>query len=97
MPNNETIVRVLSRAIVACSVLGLDCVRIRAAAWVRSTVVCYVAMQGTISSAVYGAGGVVSAVCHGPVGLVPIKDPATGKSIVDGKRVRASRGVRSPS
>ncbi len=48
--------------------------------------------EGTaaVAEQVYAAGGVVAAVCHGPVGLVPVKDISTGRPIVEGKRVRAS-------
>ena len=42
-------------------------------------------LAGTISS-IYAADGVVAAVCHGPAGLVNVKD-ADGKSLVQGKRV----------
>eukprot|EP00667_Euglena_gracilis_P025791 EG_transcript_30484 len=40
-----------------------------------------------VLEAVYGAGGVVSAVCHGPEGLVNVLDPATGEPLVKGKQV----------
>ena len=36
---------------------------------------------------VYAKGGVLGAVCHGPCGLVSLVDTATGRPIVDGKRV----------
>lgn len=41
-----------------------------------------------IAAAIYEAGGVVSAVCHGPAGLVNIK-LSTGDFLVAGKRVAA--------
>ncbi len=41
-----------------------------------------------IASAIYENGGIVSAVCHGPAGLVNIK-LSNGKYLVDGKRVNA--------
>jgi putative intracellular protease/amidase len=41
-----------------------------------------------IAAAIYEQGGVVSAVCHGPAGLVNIK-LSNGKYLVDGKRVNA--------
>jgi len=41
-----------------------------------------------IAASIYQGGGVVSAVCHGPAGLVNIKLPG-GKFLVDGKRVNA--------
>lgn len=40
------------------------------------------------SAKIYEAGGVVSAVCHGPAALVDIQ-LSTGKYLVDGKRVNA--------
>jgi len=40
-----------------------------------------------VTEAVWSSGGVVSAVCHGPVGLVNLKDPATGHPLVQGKKV----------
>lgn len=36
---------------------------------------------------IYSKGGVVSAVCHGPAIFESMKDPATGKSIIEGKNV----------
>lgn len=42
----------------------------------------------SIASAIYEQGGVVSAVCHGPAGLVNIK-LNNGNYLVDGKRVNA--------
>lgn len=41
-----------------------------------------------IAAKIYENGGIVSAVCHGPAGLVNIK-LANGKHLVDGKRVNA--------
>jgi putative intracellular protease/amidase len=41
-----------------------------------------------LAAAIYDAGGVVAAVCHGPSGLVNVK-LANGKHLVDGKRVAA--------
>jgi putative intracellular protease/amidase len=41
-----------------------------------------------IASAIYEQGGIVSAVCHGPAGLVNIK-LSNGTYLVDGKRVNA--------
>jgi putative intracellular protease/amidase len=41
-----------------------------------------------IAAAIYEHGGAVSAVCHGPAGLVNIK-LSNGKYLVDGKRVNA--------
>lgn len=38
-------------------------------------------------SAIYGAGGVIAAVCHGPAILPGIKDPATGQPAIKGKKV----------
>ncbi|KAL0082414.1 class I glutamine amidotransferase-like protein [Phycomyces blakesleeanus] len=40
-----------------------------------------------IAQDIYGRGGVVSAVCHGPAILPGIKDPLTGKSVVENKVV----------
>ncbi|KAJ1949309.1 plasma membrane heat shock protein [Linderina macrospora] len=40
-----------------------------------------------IAESVYERGGVVSAVCHGPIILPAIKDRKTGKPIIEGKRV----------
>jgi putative intracellular protease/amidase len=42
----------------------------------------------TISAKIYDKGGIVSAVCHGPAGLVNIK-LSNGKYLVDGKKVNA--------
>ncbi len=42
----------------------------------------------SIASSIYGSGGVVSAVCHGPAGLVNIK-LEDGSYLVEGKRVAA--------
>lgn len=39
-----------------------------------------------IAQAIYEKGGVVSAVCHGVVGLLPIQD-AAGHALIDGKKV----------
>lgn len=41
-----------------------------------------------IAAKIYAKGGVVSAVCHGPAGLVNIKLP-DGKYLVDGKKINA--------
>lgn len=41
-----------------------------------------------IAAKIYANGGVVSAVCHGPAGLVNIKLP-DGKYLVDGKKINA--------
>lgn len=41
-----------------------------------------------IASKIYSNGGVVGAVCHGPAGLVNIKD-ASGKYLVAGKKINA--------
>lgn len=41
-----------------------------------------------IASKIYGNNGIVGAVCHGPAGLVNIKD-ANGKYLVDGKKINA--------
>lgn len=35
----------------------------------------------------YAKKKIISAVCHGPAALVLVKDPETGKSILDGKKV----------
>ncbi|OLE52392.1 MAG: hypothetical protein AUG51_18310 [Acidobacteria bacterium 13_1_20CM_3_53_8] len=43
-------------------------------------------LQG-IGAKFYDAGGIVSAVCHGPAILPGIIDPKTGKSIIAGKKV----------
>eukprot|EP00668_Euglena_longa_P040834 GGOE01053750.1.p1 GENE.GGOE01053750.1~~GGOE01053750.1.p1 ORF type:complete len:253 (-),score=93.74 GGOE01053750.1:4-702(-) len=40
-----------------------------------------------VLEAVYSKGGVVSAVCHGPCGLVNVTDVATGQPLVKGKQV----------
>lgn len=40
----------------------------------------------TIAASIYEKGGVVSAVCHGPAGIVNIK-LSDGKYLVDGKKV----------
>jgi len=37
--------------------------------------------------AAWDNGKIVSSVCHGPIGLVNVKSPKTGKHIVEGKRV----------
>lgn len=42
----------------------------------------------TIAAKIYEGNGIVSAVCHGPAGLVNIK-LSTGKYLVDGKKVNA--------
>ncbi|MCS3798560.1 antibiotic biosynthesis monooxygenase [Niastella sp. OAS944] len=42
----------------------------------------------SIAAAIYENGGIVSAVCHGPAGLVNIK-LSNGKYLVDGKRINA--------
>ncbi|MUL47239.1 molecular chaperone Hsp31 [Mycobacterium sp. CBMA293] len=39
------------------------------------------------AQSVWTRGGIVAAVCHGPVLLPGVTDPATGKSIIDGKTV----------
>ncbi|MFT5355531.1 MAG: putative intracellular protease/amidase, partial [Polyangiales bacterium] len=41
-----------------------------------------------IASSIYSAGGIVSAVCHGPAGLVNVLDE-TGAPLVSGKRIAA--------
>lgn len=41
----------------------------------------------------YNSGKGVAAVCHGPMGLVNVKD-ASGKPIVAGKKVRSSQTRR---
>ncbi|MEZ4241314.1 MAG: DJ-1/PfpI family protein, partial [Myxococcota bacterium] len=41
-----------------------------------------------LASRIYAAGGVVSAVCHGPAGLLPVRLP-DGRPLVDGKAVAA--------
>ena len=40
---------------------------------------------------VWTRGGIVACVCHGPVLLPGVVDPASGKSIIDGKTVTGSR------
>jgi putative intracellular protease/amidase len=42
----------------------------------------------SIAAAIYGNGGIISAVCHGPAGLVNIK-LKNGKYLVDGKKINA--------
>lgn len=42
----------------------------------------------TVAAAIYEAGGVVAAVCHGPAGLVHLRC-ADGRYLVEGKRVAA--------
>lgn len=44
------------------------------------------ALQAVVEG-VYANGGVVAAVCHGPCGLVNVKDTATGDFLVKGKKV----------
>lgn len=39
-----------------------------------------------LAAAIYAQGGIVSAVCHGPAGLVKVKRP-DGANLVDGKRI----------
>lgn len=41
-----------------------------------------------LATKIYANGGIVSAVCHGPAGLVNVKD-ANGKYLVDGKKINA--------
>ncbi|KAJ2778981.1 hypothetical protein H4R18_004285 [Coemansia javaensis] len=40
-----------------------------------------------IAESVWARGGIVSAVCHGPAILPAVKDSATGRSVVSGRRV----------
>jgi putative intracellular protease/amidase len=47
----------------------------------------YIYIYARIYLGVYGSGGVVAAVCHGPCGLVNVVDPATGAPLVAGKKV----------
>lgn len=44
------------------------------------------ALQG-LASKIYGAGGVLGAVCHGPAILPGVKDPATGQPLIKGRDV----------
>jgi len=46
------------------------------------------ATLGAITAAIYEAGGIAAAVCHGPAGLVNVK-LSTGKYLVDGKDLAA--------
>ena len=41
-----------------------------------------------LATKIYSNGGIVSAVCHGPAGLVNVKD-ANGEYLVDGKKINA--------
>lgn len=41
-----------------------------------------------LATSIYSQGGIVSAVCHGPAGLVNVKD-TNGKYLVDGKKINA--------
>lgn len=40
-----------------------------------------------IAEDIYGRGGVVAAVCHGPMILHKVKDPKTGKLLIEGRKV----------
>lgn len=42
-----------------------------------------------VAEEIYAAGGIVAAVCHGPAILEDIKDTATGKLLIEGKKVTA--------